>query len=154
MQVRTGHRIARGATLTAGTAAVIFDESRKRILLTRRMDNGRWCLPGGMMEAGETAAESCRREVKEETGLEVRIVRLIGIYTTPDIVLEYVDGNRRQPVAMCFEAAITGGTLTLTDETTEFAWFTPTAALQLDLVEHHRQRIIDAAEHRVEAFIR
>jgi 8-oxo-dGTP pyrophosphatase MutT (NUDIX family) len=154
MQIKTGHRIARDAELTAGTAAVIFDSSGQHILLTRRRDNGRWCLPGGMMEAGESAAESCIREVKEETGLNVRIVRLIGIYTTPDVVLEYTDGNRRQPVAMCFEAATTGGALTLSEETSEFAWYSPAAALQLDLVEHHRQRILDAAEHRVEAFIR
>jgi 8-oxo-dGTP pyrophosphatase MutT (NUDIX family) len=154
MQIKTGHRIARDAELTAGTAAVIFDSGGQHILLTRRRDNGRWCLPGGMMEAGESAAESCIREVKEETGLNVRIVRLIGIYSSPDFVLEYSDGNRRQPVAMCFEAATTGGELALSEETSEFAWCAPAAALQLDLVEHHRQRILDAAEHRVEAFIR
>jgi 8-oxo-dGTP pyrophosphatase MutT (NUDIX family) len=153
MQIKTGHRVATGAELTAGTAAIVFD-GRQRILLTRRSDNGRWCLPGGMMEAGESAAESCIREVREETGLDVRIVRLIGIYTSPDIVLEYADGNRRQPVAMCFEATIIGGALTLSDETTEFGWFTPEESSHLDVVEHHRQRIVDAAERRVEAFVR
>ncbi len=66
----------------AGVAAVVFDGAQ-RVLLGRRADNGLWGLPSGHVEAGETVAEAVRREVREETGLEVAIVRLIGVYSDP-----------------------------------------------------------------------
>ena len=154
MRIITGQRIGRSAALVAGAAAIIWDEARQRILLTRRSDNGRWCLPGGRMESGESAAEACAREVLEETGLRVRVTRLIGIYTSPDMVLEYADGNRFQIVAMSFEAEVVGGELTLSSETTEFGYFTPQQIKSMDLVEHHVQRIDDAVANQAAAFVR
>ena len=53
-----------GALLFA--SAVIFGKESERVLLTRRTDNGLWCLPGGGMDAGESATEACVREVFEE----------------------------------------------------------------------------------------
>jgi 8-oxo-dGTP pyrophosphatase MutT (NUDIX family) len=50
---------------------MVFDEERTKVLLTRRTDNGRWCLPGGGIDSGESAAEACEREALEETGLVV-----------------------------------------------------------------------------------
>ena len=67
-QIIWGERAARAGRLTIGCAAVIFSDDRTAVLLTRRQDNGRWCLPGGHMEAGERADEACAREVREETG--------------------------------------------------------------------------------------
>lgn len=156
MQIIKGPRIGKTSTLTAGCAAVIFDEAREKILLTRRSDNFKWCLPGGRMEPGESAAETCQREVFEETGLNVEIVKLIGIYTSPDWVITYANtpGKLLQLVAMCFEAKVIGGTLGLSNETTEFGWFTPDQIATMDLVEHHPQRIADALANRPEAFVR
>jgi len=66
MKILKGDRIGRGTTFMVGCAAIIFESSaRKTILLTRRSDNGKWCLPGGRMEPGESAAEACEREVLE-----------------------------------------------------------------------------------------
>ena len=87
-----GARIGRAGKLSPGASALIFDQSTGNVLLTRRQDNGRWCLPGGGMDPGESAAEACIREVFEETGLEVKVKRLVGIYTSPDILIEYPDG--------------------------------------------------------------
>ena len=154
MRIISGDRIGRGAPLVAGCAAVIWDARRQRILLTRRSDNGRWCLPGGRMESGESAAEACAREVLEETGLRVRVTRLIGIYTSPDFVIEYADGNRFQIVAMSFEAEIVGGELVVSEETTEHGYFTPDQIRSMDLVEHHVQRIDDAVANQAGAFVR
>jgi 8-oxo-dGTP pyrophosphatase MutT (NUDIX family) len=154
MQVLQGHRIAKGAQLTVGAAAVVFDPTRTKILLTQRSDNGQWCLPGGHMESGESAAEACQRETLEETGLQVRVKRLIGVYSSPDYVLAYKDGARKQFCAMCFEAEVIGGELALSNETTAFGWYTPAEALQMDLVAHHRQRIADAFANQAEAFMR
>jgi len=54
----------------------------------------------------------------EETGLQGHVTRLIGIYTNPHLRVECTDGDRIQPVACSFEVAVTGGELTLSDETT------------------------------------
>jgi ADP-ribose pyrophosphatase YjhB (NUDIX family) len=154
MKILTGERIGRGAPLVAGCAAVVWDAARAKILLTRRSDNGRWCLPGGRMESGESAAEACAREVFEETGLRVRVTRLVGVYTSPDFVIEYADGNRFQIVAMSFEAEIVGGELAVSEETTEHGYFTPDQIRSMDLVEHHVQRIDDAVANQAAAFVR
>jgi 8-oxo-dGTP pyrophosphatase MutT (NUDIX family) len=149
-----GHRVGKRAVLRPGAAAIIFDETRQKVLLTQRTDNGRWCLPGGGMDPGESAEEACVREVLEETGLEVRVTRLVGIYTSPNLIIEYADGNLVQPVAFSFEAAVTGGELGLSGETTAFGYYTPGQMAELDLMEHHRERIDDALENRTAPFIR
>ncbi|MCU0513618.1 MAG: NUDIX domain-containing protein [Anaerolineae bacterium] len=152
-QLIFGERIAREARLRPGCSAIIFDE-QGRLLLTRRTDNGRWCLPGGGMDAGESAAEACIREVREETGLEIVIVRLIGVYSSPDMIVAYEDGNRWQIIACSFEGRITGGTLSLSDETTAAGFYTAADMAALDVMEHHRQRIADALSGQVAAFWR
>ena len=149
-----GDRIGKTAALAPGATAVIFDQAREKVLLTRREDNGRWCLPGGGMDPGESIAETCVREALEETGLEVRVIRLVGIYTSPDMIIKYADGNRKQPVAFTFEVEVTGGELTLSDETTEFGYFAVDKLDGLDLMEHHIPRIQDAAANRAEPFVR
>ena len=83
-----GERIGKTAIVRPGADAIIFDESRENVLLTRRSDNGRWCLPGGLMVPGESAQETCIREALEETGLQVQVARLVGIYTSPDLSIE------------------------------------------------------------------
>ena len=140
--------------LRPGASALIFDEARDRILLTRREDNGRWCLPGGGMDPGESAAEACVREVLEETGLEVRVTKLVGIYTSPDLLIEFPDGNKIQPVAFSFEAEITGGELGLSGETIDFGWYTVAEMEAMDTVENHVERIHDAVKNRPEAVFR
>jgi 8-oxo-dGTP pyrophosphatase MutT (NUDIX family) len=154
MRIVLGERIGRQGELRVGCTACIFDDTRERLLLTRRSDNGRWCLPGGSMESGESAAETCVREVLEETGLHVEIVKLIGVYTSPDIVIQHHTGPRKQLVAISFEARVVGGTAGISNETTEFGWYTPAQIEQMDLIEIHRQRIADALVNRAEAFFR
>ena len=65
-----------------GVAVIIFDAD-KRVLLQKRADVGLWGIPSGHVEPGETLLNAAVREVMEETGLEVRIKRLIGIYSDP-----------------------------------------------------------------------
>ena len=149
-----GERVARDATLRAGTSALIFDQGRTKVLLTRRADNGLWCLPGGGMDPGESAEETCIRETLEETGLHVRVTRLVGVYTSPNIMIRYADGNRTQPVTFSFEAEIVGGELGLSDETTAYGYYFVDNLDAIDLWPHHRQRIQDAVENRQPAFFR
>ena len=99
MQILKGDRIGRGTTFMVGCAAVIFDSrAREMILLTRRSDNGKWCLPGGRMEPGESASEACAREVLEETGLTVTPTKLVGVYTK-----ERCDRTLFHLAAVCIE---------------------------------------------------
>ena len=108
------------------------------------------CQVWGHGPRGE-CCRACIREVFEETGLEVEVKKLVGIYTSPDILVEYEDGNKIQPVAFSFEVEVTGGTLGLSDETTEVGYFTIEEMENMDMMEHHVQRIYDALEGSPEA---
>lgn len=152
-QVLYGPRLGREGKLRLGCSAAIFDE-QGRILLTRRADNGQWCLPGGAMEPGESAAEACEREVLEETGLNVRVQRLIGVYSHPDQLVVYKDGNKAHIVALHFEAQVLGGTLGLSNETTDFGYFSPEQLDELDFLGRHKERILDTFDNRREAVIK
>ena len=66
------------APAPCGDAAVFDDE--RRILLIQRADDRLWAMPGGAFEMGETAAEGVRREAREETGVEVEVLDLVGVY--------------------------------------------------------------------------
>jgi ADP-ribose pyrophosphatase YjhB (NUDIX family) len=149
-----GERIGKAARLRVGCSALIWDETGQKILLTRRADNGRWCMPGGGMKPGECAAEACEREVLEETGLQTRVVKLIGIYTTPHRITEYADGNQYQFVSLHFEVEVTGGALRLSDETTDYGYFTLAEIETIDVMDHHRERIVDSAAKETATFVR
>lgn len=151
MRLIEGERIARDAPIRLCVNGVILDAAH-RVLLTRREDNGLWCLPGGGVDSGETLAEAAARELREETGLEVAAERLIGVYSNPNLVATYRDGARFHVVVVSFHCRIVGGTLGLSDETTAVGYF---AADSLPpLVATHYQRIADALAETPAAFIR
>ena len=152
-QVIYGDRIGKQGKLRLGCSAAILD-NEGRVLLTKRSDNGQWCLPGGAMEPGESAAEACEREVFEETGLSVRVKRFVGVYSHPDQLVIYPDGNKVQIVALHFEAEIIGGELGLSDETSDYGYFTMEEIEELEMLGRHKERILDTLIHQKEAFIR
>jgi 8-oxo-dGTP pyrophosphatase MutT (NUDIX family) len=152
-QVLYGPRLGKEGKIRLGCSAAIFDEQR-RILLTKRTDNGQWCLPGGGMDPGESAAEACEREVLEETGLNVRVKRLVGVYSHPDQLIIYADGGKFQIVALHFETEIIGGKLGLSDETSDFGYFTRQEIDKLDIIGRHEERILDTLENRADTVIK
>ena len=152
-QVFYGPRLGKEGKIRLGCSAAILDE-HGRVLLTRRADNGQWCLPGGRMESGESAAEACEREVFEETGLQVRVKRLVGVYSHPDQLVVYLDGKKAHIVALHFEAEITGGELGLSNETTDFGYFTLPELEGLEFLGRHKERILDTLENRPQALIK
>jgi ADP-ribose pyrophosphatase YjhB (NUDIX family) len=143
-KVLYGPKLGKEGMLRLGCSATIFDNGREKVLLTQRTDNRRWCLPGGAMEAGESAAQACEREVREETGLEVRVTRLIGVYSNPDQLVIYPDGNKAFFVVLSFEAEIIGGDLGLSDETVAFGYFSLEDMESLPMHGQHKQRVEDA----------
>ena len=148
-----GNRIGQTAQVRVGCAAVIFSQDRSQIFLTRRRDNGLWCLPGGRLDPGEGVAECVVREVREETSLETQVVRLIGVYSTPDIVVEYGNGERVQFVALTFEVKATGQP-TLSDEVGEIGFFNLDQIREMELHHNHYQRILDALEEQSHPYLR
>ena len=152
-QVLYGPRISKEGKVRLGCSAAIFDE-QGRILLTRRTDNGQWCLPGGRMESGESVAEACEREVLEETRLTVHVTRLVGVYSHPDQLVVYPDENKAHIVALHFEAEVIGGELGLSDETTDYGYFALQELEGLDFIGRHKERILDTLEKRTEALIK
>lgn len=143
-QVLFGPRLGRQGQLRVGCSAIIFDATREKVLLTQRTDNGRWCLPGGGMEAGESAAEACEREVWEETGLKVGVKRLIGVYSNPNQLVVYPDGNKVFMVVLSFEAQIIAGEPRLSNETAAFGYFSLKEMKDMPMHGEHKSRVEDA----------
>lgn len=75
-----------------GVVAAVRDPAG-RLLLTRRADNGLIVLPGGRIELGETIAQAAVREVHEETGVEIEVTGVAGIYTDPGHVIAYCNDD-------------------------------------------------------------
>ncbi|WP_026257497.1 NUDIX hydrolase [Actinopolymorpha alba] len=90
------------------TVVVVRDGS---VLLVHRADNGYWAVPGGGVDLGESAPDAAIRETREETGIEIALVGLVGIYTDPGHVMRYEDGEVRQQFSLCFKARALGGRL-------------------------------------------
>jgi len=145
--------VTRAREIRPGVAAIIQDGDG-RILLQQRSDNGLWGLPGGSVEIGESVQDAIVREVREETGLSVEVVRLIGVYSDPTVqIVRYPDGNVVHYISAFFACRILGGTLQTCAETLALKFFDP-ANLPDDLVPMHRIRIQDALANRPAAFIR
>ena len=149
-----GDRIGKLGRIVTACDAVIFDSPGEKVLLTRRTDNGRWCLPGGAMDPGESASECCAREVLEETGLVVTVGRLIGVYSTPHRITEYADGNRKQALDLVFEAVWISRELSVSDETTKLGYFSPEQMKSMDVMELFHERVNDAFARQGQAFLR
>jgi ADP-ribose pyrophosphatase YjhB (NUDIX family) len=117
---------------TIGVFATIRDDAR-HVLLCRRRDGDFWCQPGGGVEAGETPWAGLVREVREETGLEVTVERLVGVYSWP----------RASDVILSFICRVVGGALTTSDEARAVAYFSPDARPP-NIFAEHAERIRDA----------
>ena len=138
-------------SIVVAVTAFVRDEAG-RLLLIRRTDNGLYAIPGGALELGETLTQAVRREVMEETGIAVQVSGLIGVYSDPEHVIEFGDGEVRQEFSVCFRAEPTGGDLRTSDESTEVLWV---ATAELDGLNIHpsiRLRIRHGLEERAEPY--
>jgi len=129
-------------TPKVGATAVIFNDAGQ-VLLTRRADNGLWCVPGGHMDMDESIRRTAIREAKEETGLDVEIEQLSGMYSIKYPADIFPERKKRPVFVVAFRCKVVGGKLTLNDEVTEFGWFNP-QNLPDDLLLYQDQRVSDA----------
>ena len=120
-----------------GLAVIVAVIDDGKILLTKREDFEVWCLPGGGVEDGESLAEAGIREAKEETGLDVELKRLVGVYSR-------MGGGMHDVHAVLYTAKPIGGKLkTQPNETIEVAYF-PFDQLPDEMLFGHKKRISDA----------
>jgi ADP-ribose pyrophosphatase len=108
-----------------GVAAVVRDD-RHRVLIIQRRDDGTWDLPAGSIEPGETSRAAIAREVKEETGLEVRVRAVAGVFSGRDFRHRYPDGQVVEAFTVVFDCDVVGGELRAVDgEATAFRYAPP-----------------------------
>ncbi len=120
---------------SVSVAAVITDDHGRALLIQRR-DNKHWEPPGGVLELAETILDGLRREVAEETGLDIEPIALTGVYKNMP----------RGIVALVFRCRTTGGALAASQEVAAFRW------VGLDEIpeladEAYAVRVLDAMHH-------
>jgi 8-oxo-dGTP diphosphatase len=128
----------KGPSLTVDAIIEFPDE---RIVLIKRgfpPFKGKWALPGGFVEIGETVESACIREVMEECGIEVEIIKTLGVYSRPD------RDPRRHTITIAFIATWKSGVLAGSDDAAVAELFTKTQLENLELAFDHREILRDA----------
>jgi len=125
-------------TLTVDAIIKVNDD---KIVLVKRKNppyKGWWALPGGIVEYGETVEEAVKREVGEETGLEIEIEKLVNVYSDP----------KRDPrghfISICFLCRKTGGTLRAATDAANVSTFSLKEVKNLKLAFDHKKMLEDA----------
>jgi 8-oxo-dGTP diphosphatase len=126
-----------------GVFAPVLDETG-RVLLVHRTDCDWWCQPGGGMESGEMPWEGVVRETREETGVEVAVERLVGVYSW---------APRRDEVILGFVCRVVGGQRATSDESDDVCFFAPDE-LPANTFPEHVHRIRDALRDQPETLLK
>ncbi len=115
------------ATPVLTADAVILDPEKGVVLIRRGHPpfQGRWALPGGFVEIGESCDVACAREAREETGLEVEPVALLGVYSRPD------RDPRGHTVSAVYLCRVVGGRLAGGDDASDARWFGEITGVEL-----------------------
>jgi len=127
-------------TPTLTVDAIIKTNDDKVVLVKRKNPpyKGWWALPGGIVEYGETVEEAVKREVKEETGLEVEIEKLVNVYSDPN------RDPRGHFISICFLCRRIGGTLEAATDAAEVSVFPLKEVRNLKLAFDHKKMLKDA----------
>ena len=120
-----------------GVGALIHSD--KKVLLIKRKfepNKGKWSLPGGALETGESLEDGCKREAREELGLEVRIREIFQV--SEEIIPDEKGRTKFHFILIDFLASPVGTRIVLNEESEEFRWVTPDQAMRLDTTENTR----------------
>jgi ADP-ribose pyrophosphatase YjhB (NUDIX family) len=139
-------------SIVPAVSAIVTD-TQNRILLILRTDNGYWSIPGGGLNPGESVTGATVREVKEETGIDCQVTGLVGIYSDPNHVAAYDDGEVRQEFSICFTTRMTGGTMATSSESSKVQFVPINAIDDLRMHPSIRLRIQHYREKRAEPYI-
>ncbi|MCX8176381.1 MAG: NUDIX hydrolase [Candidatus Bathyarchaeota archaeon] len=128
-------------------SSALVEKNGKILLVKRRFQPhpGWWALPGGVVEYGETVEETAIREIKEETGLNIEVKKLLGVY---DLMVknEFSGEIEKQYTIVCFVCECKSGEEKLKPnyEVLDVRWFNPEDAKKLQLVSTTRRALEDA----------
>ena len=122
-------------------ASAFVQDATDRVLLIQRSDNALWAIPGGAQDVGESIVDTAAREVREETGILIEVVGLVGIYSDPAHVIAYDDGEVRQEFSVCFRGRPIGGAPETSDESKRVEWVEPARLRDLEIHPSVRLRI-------------
>ncbi|MGI8309015.1 NUDIX hydrolase [Saccharopolyspora hattusasensis] len=139
-------------SIVVAVAAFVQDNAG-RVLMIRRTDNDQYAIPGGAQDIGETVAQAAIRETAEETGIDIEIAGLIGVYSDPGHVIAYDDGEVRQELSLCFRARPISGTPRTSSESIEVHWVDPADIAPLNIGQANRLRIEHGLQQRAEPYI-
>ncbi len=139
-------------SIVPAVSAIVTDE-QDRILLILRTDNGYWSIPGGGINPGESVADATAREVREETGIDCQVTGLVGIYSDPNHVAAYDDGEVRQEFSICFTTRNIGGTLATSSESSRVQFVPPDTIPGLRMHPSILLRIRHYLEKRAKPYI-
>lgn len=137
-------------SIVPSVTAIVLNE-RGELLLVHKTDNDLWTLPGGAVDVGESVGHAVIREVEEETGVDVEVTGLVGLYTDPGHVMAY--DEVRQQFSMCFTTRMAGGEPTTSSETKEVAFVDPSKLDSLNIHPSMRMRIDHYLDHRSQPYI-
>lgn len=140
----TGHKL-----IFMSAACALVTDSEGRLLLQKR-ESGKWGLPGGLAELGESMAETAEREVYEETGLKIRAKELWGVYSKYQATC--ANGDELQPVVTLFLAETVGGELTADGKETLALRYFAQDELPEIYCEQHTDMVRDYFEGRKGSF--
>ncbi|MFC0005525.1 NUDIX hydrolase [Micromonospora siamensis] len=132
---------------------VFVQDEQGRVLLIQRTDNGLWALPGGAQDFGEYIAETAVRETREETGINVEVTGVIGIYTNPNHVVEYSDGEVRQQFSICFRGRYVDGNPRTSTESSAVQWVARSKLGSLSIHPSMLLRINHGFDRRNEPYV-
>jgi 8-oxo-dGTP pyrophosphatase MutT (NUDIX family) len=131
-------------------AGVLAVDEAGRLLLQRRRDTGDWAIPMGRMELGETPSQCAVRETLEETGVQVEVTGMLGIYSDPGYIVAYDDHDdpsRFGEVRQEFEITLIGrpvaGEPAENDEADAVRWFHPSELEETRIHPRMRQQLAD-----------
>ncbi len=105
-----------------------------KILFQRRTDNGKWGLIGGLLEMNETYEQACLREIREETGLEVRLEYFLGIFHNHDMV--WSNGDAAHVISAMYAASVVSGEPRIDEESYELRFFAEDELPELFAEDH------------------
>lgn len=139
----TKHELDNAHCFRVSVSALIFEG--EQVLLAHRRAIDWWNLPGGAIDPGETVTEGLCREVREETGLEIIVGQLVGVYSKP----------LKQEIVLAFRCQVTGGTLgIIDDDDIDESRYFPLSNLPDKTLPKHQQRINDALLNQPHTILR
>lgn len=120
------------------SASVVVRDGNGRVLMLQRTDNDLWTIPTGGLKTNETITDCAIRECREETGIDIEITGLVGVFSDPGHVIAYSRGGKvtevRQPLNVCLHARPLSETIApALDEAQQVAWLHPAELAHLPI---------------------